>query len=239
MINGAQRYSQEKTQVMQIKALLLCTLLALVIAQPTPEPEPESSATQTDPGTGLVSYVLTYDADITEAALRRKCANLNCTQVIYGVINALGVTRDPTAVQTLSDDPLLTATNANSQVSLDFSLSTVENVGSSDQRNPPWHLDRINQQALPLDGIYNASLTGQGVHIYLIDTGIQADHVEFNCRRYWITCRHRRMGLRWHYQYRGLQWAWHRNSQSGRRAHRRHRRHFPKCNVTRDQGDRM
>ena len=41
----------------------------------------------------------------------------------------------------------------------------------------PWNLDRINQQALPLDG--NASmgaLTGAGIDVYVVDTGVRATH---------------------------------------------------------------
>ncbi len=124
--NGSEGNSQKKTQKMQIKALLLLSLLSLVACQvPTPEPEPESTTSQVDASSGLVSYVLTYADDITELALQRKCDNLNCTQVIFGVIKAIVVTEDPTGVQVLSEDPLLTATNQNSQVSLDFSLATV------------------------------------------------------------------------------------------------------------------
>jgi subtilisin family serine protease len=40
-----------------------------------------------------------------------------------------------------------------------------------------WHLDRINQQALPLDGVVDhGPLTGSGIDIYIVDTGVRATH---------------------------------------------------------------
>ena len=42
-----------------------------------------------------------------------------------------------------------------------------------------WGLDRIDQRDLPLNNTYNYNQTGQGVHAYIIDTGIRATHQEF------------------------------------------------------------
>ena len=47
----------------------------------------------------------------------------------------------------------------------------------------PWHLDRINQAALPLDGdVSMGPLTGAGVDIYIVDSGARPTHEQFGGR---------------------------------------------------------
>ena len=50
------------------------------------------------------------------------------------------------------------------------------------QRNPPWGLDRIDQAALPLNQGFDPGADGDGVHVYVIDTGIRRDHEDFGGR---------------------------------------------------------
>ena len=39
-----------------------------------------------------------------------------------------------------------------------------------------WGLDRIDQLAMPLDDSYEPPYTGEGVTVYIMDSGVQADH---------------------------------------------------------------
>ncbi|KAI9098099.1 peptidase S8/S53 domain-containing protein [Phlyctochytrium arcticum] len=56
------------------------------------------------------------------------------------------------------------------------------------QNNPPWGLDRIDQTNLQLDGIFDyPNASGEGIDIYIVDTGINLNHTDFEGRAIWGT----------------------------------------------------
>ncbi|MEV3935390.1 S8 family serine peptidase [Glycomyces sp. NPDC049804] len=51
------------------------------------------------------------------------------------------------------------------------------------QADPPsWGLDRVDQDALPLDQQYEYTQTGTGVEAFILDTGVNLEHQEFEGR---------------------------------------------------------
>ena len=54
---------------------------------------------------------------------------------------------------------------------------------------PRCHLNRVDQQTLPLDHKYTASqYTGKSVNVYVLDTGIHYNHSVFNGRAHYPGC---------------------------------------------------
>lgn len=56
------------------------------------------------------------------------------------------------------------------------------------QRYPEWYLDRIDQRSAKLNKkYYYHSKAGEGVNVFVLDTGIDVDHPEFEGRAVWGT----------------------------------------------------
>jgi subtilisin family serine protease len=58
----------------------------------------------------------------------------------------------------------------------------VEVHAAATQTGATGGLDRIDQRSSSLDGIYNYTATGSGVHAYVIDSGIRGTHTDFGGR---------------------------------------------------------
>ena len=77
----------------------------------------------------------------------------------------------PQQFDALSNDPDVIAIEPDTVVFAD-----------TDQSNPTWGLDRIDQRSLPLSSRYSYDTNGTGVTAYVIDSGIRTTHADFGGR---------------------------------------------------------
>lgn len=120
-------------------------------------------------------YIVVFDESVTDpAGLGRAMAAQSGAELLYTYTSALK--------GFAAKMPAATAAALARNPNVEYVEQDQVMRASATQSNATWGLDRINQRDLPLDGSYTYTYTGSGVRAYIIDTGTDAGHAEFEGR---------------------------------------------------------
>ncbi|MGW5052127.1 S8 family peptidase [Actinokineospora sp. NPDC004072] len=89
----------------------------------------------------------------------------------FGILNGFSAALTAAQARAYAADP-----------AVDYVVPDTPVRAYGEQPDPPWGLDRIDQRTLPLDARYRYNTAAPDVTAYILDTGIRADHVEFQGR---------------------------------------------------------
>lgn len=141
--------------------------------------KPEAASHPGGPSSPLKDrYIVVFKKDVTDPqaqaqSLVRGVANGRLHHVYSSALKGFSATLPAQAIDGIRRNP-----NVES-VEPDFSVRLNQ---TSPQNSATWGLDRIDQADRPLDTQYRFNHTGNGVHAFIIDTGIRLDHAEFTGR---------------------------------------------------------
>ena len=156
-----------------LSAVALCSSAVAAASWPAPAADAAPAAPVASPandgGRYLVQFAPGRDVPAEAAALRAQ--GIGVTRTFTKAVKGAAI--EASAAQAAA---LLRSGRA-AAVEPDHAVTVSET-----QRNAPWGLDRIDQQALPLSTTYTPAGTGQGIRVYVVDTGILASHVDFGGR---------------------------------------------------------
>ena len=140
-----------------------------------------TSAADAGPGSVPVIVRLADGTDPDAAAARFAAAGGTVGAVLHAPFAGVALQAPPAQVDALRRDPNVVAVGPDDLVTTaDAPRSPV--AAQSTQIGAPWDLDRLDQRALPLSGTFDPGSTGAGVQVYVLDSGVRADHVEFGGR---------------------------------------------------------
>ncbi len=129
-------------------------------------------------------YIVVLDDDVIGAPGERSPAESVADSLVsaYGgkvrdrfkhAINAFTATMTEAEAQAMSEDALVAYIQEESEVTL-----------SAVQSPATWGLDRVDQRPRTLTASYSYTYMGTGVNVYVVDTGIRTNHVDFGGRAF-------------------------------------------------------
>ncbi|WP_411082805.1 S8 family peptidase [Streptomyces sp. cmx-18-6] len=138
-----------------------------------PEGVPVERSARAVPG----QYIVTLEPELSPDAILREFG-LSPLFTYGNVLNGFAVTLTATELDAVRTVPGVLAVEENAEVAVDAPRSG----GLFRAPAAGWGTDRIDQRALPLDDTFTTTATGDGVKVYVVDTGIDAAHSEFGGR---------------------------------------------------------
>ena len=166
-----------RRSVSLILAVGLAPALALTTTGAASAGGPEATfvpvqTTKAEPGVTVVKD--TYIVELKKGTKLRSKLGVKPQATFTAALNGFSAKLTPAQLSALQKSPDVVA------ITQDVLM---ENVLDATQTNPPsWGIDRIDQRNLPLSNSYTYTRTGQGVHAYIIDSGITPSHPNFGGR---------------------------------------------------------
>lgn len=107
----------------------------------------------------------------TVEELQKACKKVKCLQTFTDVTIGAVIDFENAGASTEA----IPFTSATPDTTVRISSAPVSRI----QQNAPWYLDRLDQESPLLDGRFVYTWSGEGVNVYVLDTGVTANHTEF------------------------------------------------------------